>query len=233
MISFKHFSFDLWFTLIKSNPNFKKEKALYFFKNYNSKNKSLFEVEDILRRVDLLCNSINEKTGGNITSEEMHLLVIHELNNERDLFESIDLNDLYKNLEELFFSNQPVVFSNSTIDVLDKIRQIPDISMSVLSNTAYIKGSTLRKLLHSLDISKYFDFQIYSDEVKSSKPNPKIFKELINCIQSHRYDKPIEYDKIIHIGDSVTADINGARLMGIESMLINSNGKNIESIFGL
>jgi len=32
---YRHYSFDLWLTLIKSNPGFKAERAHYFFENYN------------------------------------------------------------------------------------------------------------------------------------------------------------------------------------------------------
>ena len=70
---YKHYSFDLWLTLIKSNPNFKKERALFFHKNFNSKKKNIEEIEKIFRQVDIICNSINEKTGKNIDADEMYL----------------------------------------------------------------------------------------------------------------------------------------------------------------
>ena len=31
----EHYSFDLWLTLIKSNPLFKPARIEYFFENYN------------------------------------------------------------------------------------------------------------------------------------------------------------------------------------------------------
>ncbi len=33
MQEIKHYSFDLWFTLIKSNPKFKEERAKFFHRN--------------------------------------------------------------------------------------------------------------------------------------------------------------------------------------------------------
>ena len=63
MSRFRHYSFDLWLTLIKSNPAYKPERAGIFYRDYNSLNKSLEEIAAIFRQVDLMCNAINEKTG--------------------------------------------------------------------------------------------------------------------------------------------------------------------------
>ena len=63
MAFYKHYSFDLWLTLIKSNPRFKQERTSYFYEKFNTKNKSIEEVALIFRQVDLMVNAINEKTG--------------------------------------------------------------------------------------------------------------------------------------------------------------------------
>jgi putative hydrolase of the HAD superfamily len=229
--SFKHFSFDLWLTLIKSNPEFKKKRALYFYKNFNSNKKSLSEVENAFRKIDLMCNSINEKTGGNIDSEEMYLMVIFDLNGDNYLFENIELKDIYTDLENIFFDYSPQIYNEYTIDVLNKLKQNQDLSMSILSNTAFIKGKTLRKLLNNINISQYFDFQIYSDEVNISKPNPEIYRRLIHEIYSVRKNNSLKYDEIIHVGDNINADFYGASNFGIQSLLINSNNYTIKYLY--
>lgn len=231
MGSIKHFSFDLWFTLIKSNPNFKKERALFLYKEFNTKAKTLSEVESVIRRVDLMCNSINEKTGKNIDAEEMYSMVLYEINDGKEILEKTDMKHLYLNLEKLFFNYPPEVFDEYTIKTLDKIKQQPGITMSILSNTAFIKGSSLRLLLNYLDISKYFDFQIYSDEENVSKPNPLIFTRLIEEINLRREDSIEDENQIIHIGDNLFADFNGAISYGLNSKLINSNGQTIRSVY--
>ena len=70
---YQHYSFDLWLTLIKSNPHFKKERALFFHKHLNTKHKSIEEVEKTFRQVDLMSNATNEKTGQNISANELYL----------------------------------------------------------------------------------------------------------------------------------------------------------------
>jgi putative hydrolase of the HAD superfamily len=227
----KHFSFDLWFTLIKSNPAFKKERALYFHRTFNSINKSIEEVELVFRNVDLMCNAINEQTGKNISSEEMYLMVIYQLNNSPAPFGGIDIGSLYKEMEALIFKYNPTVFNPQTISCLERIKQNPDTTLNILSNTAFIKGSTLRTVIEYLQLSKYFDFQIYSDETGTSKPNAAIFNILFDNIYSVRKSKDISLSEILHVGDNPIADIAGAESVGISAFQINSNDKLITNLF--
>ncbi len=229
-LEIKHYSFDLWLTLIKSNPIFKKERAIYFYENYNINNESLEFVEKAFRNVDLMCNAINEKTGGNVDSEEMYLMVIYQINNSNAFFKDINLSELYSKMELLFFKYAPILFDENTIVVLDKLKVNSDNYLNILSNTAFIKGSTLKLLLDKLNISKYFDFQIYSDEVGFSKPNSKIFDLLLEQINSCRNNIVLPKQQIMHVGDNEIADIEGAKTAGLQTFLINSNNKNILNI---
>ena len=104
MKRYKHYSFDLWLTLIKSNPEFKKQRALYFYKKYNTGNKPVGEVEAVFKRIDNLCNAVNEKTGKNIDAEEMYLMVISYLNDFEISFDNIDLIELYLEIEKIIFN---------------------------------------------------------------------------------------------------------------------------------
>ena len=144
---YKHYSFDLWLTLIKSNPDFKKQRALYFFKNYNSQKKTILEIETIFREVDLMCNSINEKTGKNLDSDEMYLRVLSQINNSND-FSSINFDDLYREIEIIFFNYLPVLYNEETIITLDKLKNESGSSFNILSNTAFIKGNSLKQVLN-------------------------------------------------------------------------------------
>lgn len=223
----KHCSIDLWYSLIKSNPVFKAKRALYFYEKVNTKNKSLEQVEATFRKIDLMCNAINEKTGNNICAEEMYGMVIYLLNDSMLDFEKEKLAYLYEELETLFFQFSPILFNEQTIPTLQKLKKTK--TLSILSNTAFIKASSLRKLLSNLNIEQYFSFQIYSDEVGFSKPNQAIFKLMIykiNLVHNGILNK-----QILHIGDNPLADIEGAKALGINTFLINSNDKIIANIF--
>jgi putative hydrolase of the HAD superfamily len=224
---YKHYSFDLWLTLIKSNPNFKKERALFFHKNFNSKKKNIEEVEKIFRQVDIICNSINEKTGKNIDADEMYLMVIYLLNDSSDLFSDINLEWLYQEMENLVFNFLPIIYSDETPGIIERIKQTQKSTIGILSNTAFIKGQTLRKVLENLQIAQYFDFQLYSDEVGLSKPNQSFFDVMIQTATAKHAETSIKLNEIIHIGDNPKADIEGGLIAGVNVFQINSNNYTI------
>lgn len=230
MKTYKHYSFDLWLTLIKSNPVFKKERALFFYKHLNAADKSLEEVELIFRKVDLMSNTINQKSGSNLKAEEMYLMVIYEINGSNSTFENLDINWLLQEMEQLFFQYIPTIYNSKTLSTLHKLKEIPDVSMSILSNTAFIKGSTVRVVLERLEMAQFFDFQLYSDEVNMSKPNYEFFALMIEKIYYKRLHDNLTFDDVIHVGDNEIADIHGANNFGINSFLINSNNKTIDDL---
>ncbi|WP_295772020.1 HAD family hydrolase [uncultured Mucilaginibacter sp.] len=227
MPHYKHYSFDLWLTLIKSNPLFKQRRSLYFYENYNSLQKTLPEVEAIFRQVDVMCNCINERTGKNIDADEMYLMVISHLHNNQVNLHSINTDELYQRMEALLFENLPQVYCDDTLAILATIKD-SGASINILSNTGFIKGSTLRQVLQQLGISRYIDFHLYSDELGISKPNPKFFQLMID--QAAILNKSITLKDIVHIGDNPIADVAGAEAMGLNAILINSNQKSITSL---
>jgi putative hydrolase of the HAD superfamily len=229
MVLYKHYSFDLWMTLIKSNPVFKQERTRFFYDNFNQGSKTIEEINAIFRRVDLMCNAINEKTGGSIASEEMYLMVISEMNDYSNAFENINLIALYTEMEQLLFKYMPLVYCNNTAQVLSKIKQQEDVTVSLLSNTAFVKGSSLRQVLKHIGLDGYFDFQLYSDETGFSKPNKQMFHLMLNGVAAVR-DNVVNTNEIVHIGDNVLADVHGANATGIHGILINSNNVSITSL---
>jgi putative hydrolase of the HAD superfamily len=227
---YQHYSFDLWLTLIKSNPEFKIQRTKIFHRDFNPSNKSIDEVARIFRQVDLMCNAVNENTGKNIDSDEMYLMVISLINDNRLNIKDIDTGKLYKDMETLLFNYLPVPYSPVTIEVLDHLKNKSGGTFSLLSNTGFIKGLTLKKVLTELKIDQYFDFQLYSDEAGMSKPNPAFFELMLQNIKRVNHPKQINLNNIIHVGDNPVTDVEGANAAGIKSMLINSNNQYITSL---
>jgi len=229
MAFYKHYSFDLWLTLIKSNPTFKIERTRYFYNNFNSKHKSIEEIAIVFRQVDLMVNAINEKTGKNVDADEMYLMVIGMINDFSYDFNDLNLEQLDIDMEELLFEHMPLLYCENCLPVLSEIKNNDLSSTNILSNTGFIKGVILRKVLHHLQIDQYIDFHLYSDEVRLSKPNPKFFKLMLSTIDKKKHPELLLND-IIHVGDNPYADIRGANAMGIKSMLINSNNQSISTL---
>ena len=226
---YKHYSFDLWLTLIKSDPAFKIERTKYFHKNFNATKKTIEEVALVFRQVDLMVNAINEKTGKNIDADEMYLMVISIINDYSTAFQDIDVEGLYLEMEALLLKHMPLLYCSECIGVLSKLRESDLSTVSILSNTGFIKGKTLRKVLKHLELDSLLDFQLYSDEVRLSKPNHEFFQLMLDTIDQKKHPE-IELKQIIHIGDNPNADVRGAEAVGINSLLINSNHLSISHL---
>jgi len=226
---YKHYSFDLWLTLIRSNPNFKIERTKYFFDHFNFKNKTLATVKSIFRNVDVTANRINEKTGKNLDVDELYLLIIALMNDYEVDLQTVDIQRVYDELEIKLFENLPDLYDENTKSTLKYLKEDTRASIGLLSNTGFIKGITLRQVLKKLDIAEYFDFQIYSDEIKLSKPNPELFAFLIERVRK-QHQREILPSEIIHIGDNPIADIEGGKKAGMATFLLNSNQKSIKNL---
>lgn len=220
---FKHYSFDLWLTLIRSNPEFKSRRAQYFFDRFNHKQKSADEVRAIFRNTDVMCNRVNELTGKNIDFDEMYLMIVAAMNDYEVDLSTVLVDEIYKDLEDLFFEFHPVLFDEQTRPTLENLSQ--SASLNILSNTGFIKGTTLSRLLEQLGIAQYFDFQLYSDEKRISKPNPAFFQSMLEQVP-----EGISLEEVVHVGDNPRADVKGAEAMGIHAFQINSNEYRIQDL---
>lgn len=225
---YKHYSFDLWLTLIKSNPLFKLRRTEIFYRQFNPGKKSVEQVAEIFRQVDIMCNTINEKTGKNIDADEMYLMVISMISDFTIDLDDINLEPLNRQMNELLFSHVPLLYSDETADTLAYLKQRQACTISILSNTGFIKGSTLREVLKIIGINHFFDFQLYSDEAGFSKPNQNFFSLMFNKVRG--LHKNCTANDIIHIGDNYKADIEGATLAGMNYLLVNSNHISIKTL---
>ena len=170
----------------------------------------------MVRHYDVLCNNINEKTGLNIDTFEIYYLILNALNVNIDEIGIERLSHFYKEAEMLFMKFKPDL-TYPKVQLLFKEIIEQEKTISILSNTAFIKGTTLRVLLKHYELDNFFSFQIYSDETGFSKPSNEIFKLVYNEVKSF---KSIEKKEILHIGDNRIADYNGALNFGFDALLV-------------
>ena len=211
----KHVSFDLWLTLIKSHPEFK-DKRNQLFKTYFNIPCEIEEVAAAIRHFDVFCNDTNQRTGLNFNTFEIYYLILDRLKMDLDLISTSQLNEFYNECEHLFLQYKPILIVENIENILKKLKN-SNITINVLSNTAFIKGKTLRQLIDFYGLTNYFDFQIYSDETGFSKPNSKMFDMVFtqaNALQT------VGKNEILHIGDNKIADFNGATNYGFNAQLV-------------
>ncbi|WP_276964021.1 HAD family hydrolase [Chryseobacterium sp.] len=210
----RHFSFDLWLTLIKSHPEFK-TKRVELFSSFFNVDKPIERVAKTVKYYDNLCNTINEVTGGNINTFEIYLMILGALDVDVKELNKEKLNAFYAKSEDLFLEYRPVVIFENIHDFFEDIKN-QGKTINILSNTGFIKGKTMRKFLIHENLDQYIDFHIYSDEINCSKPNPLIFQEVKNNIK----DKDLPLHQILHIGDNPVADYQGAKDFGFSAHLL-------------
>src|SRR5918992_2179062 len=72
----------------------------------------------------------------------------------------------------------------------------------------------LPELLHALDLVGKFDFIAASARIGFEKPHPRIFQWALEKAD-------VRAETVIHVGDHLDADVEGARGVGIEGVLID------------
>ena len=81
--------------------------------------------------------------------------------------------------------------------------------MAVLSNW----HGALHRILEARGIREFFDRVLISSEVGWSKPHPAIFRTALEELD-------LQPEETVHVGDSVTEDVEGALAVGMRALLI-------------
>ncbi|WP_112180469.1 MULTISPECIES: HAD family hydrolase [Paraliobacillus] len=115
-----------------------------------------------------------------------------------------------KALSELMFNHwmKPSIFEDSL-----KFFEYNTIPIYVLSNIDTFDIKTAIEF-HKLKVNGL----VTSEDVNSYKPRPEMFQKALKLSN-------LSKNEVIHIGDSLSSDVNGAMKIGIKSVWINRNKK--------
>lgn len=203
----KHISFDFWNTIYFSNPEFKKERNLLL------SNKSDFEIEEIQKAVTEISKFHNDKALSKnrlINSEQLNYM----------LFDKIGIKNNKTNvllcIYDLFQKNHPI-FRYKLPDLINILKD-QRVTLSIMSNTAYIPGSEIRKILKKNNLLKYFSFCQFSDEFGFGKPANLIFDDMKIKVKSIHGN--LNWSQILHVGDDIKCDILGGIENGIKTLKV-------------
>jgi len=119
----------------------------------------------------------------------------------------------FRRLSELF-----LVVSNwhvfpDVMPALDGIKE-RNLKLGAVSNWVW----QLPELLHSLRLVSHFDFLAVSARVGFEKPHPEIFRHALA-------EAGVAPGEALHVGDHLDADVEGARAVGIDAVLIDRHGR--------
>jgi putative hydrolase of the HAD superfamily len=228
-MAIKHISLDLWLTLIRSDPRFREQRIRFLADEFNPKKLSTDEISILIKDVDICCNDTNQVTGRNLTANEMYCMVLHRMGNTLTSFSDDDITGIKNTINSFLDVYPPVYYDAGIVPVLDKLAA-DGYSLSLSSNTAFLEGQVLSRVLDYLQLLPRFRFIVYSDELKYSKPSPYFFNEVYRhagLLHQHK----LERNEIVHVGDNPLADIKGAAACGMKTFLVHSNKQRLEDFY--
>jgi putative hydrolase of the HAD superfamily len=217
----KHISFDLWMTLIRSNPDFRKKRAEIIAKKFNPGNKNVEEIIQLIIDTDKNCDRYNESRNTKIPAVKMYSAILKKMG-----IPSVAIQhnaDLLMNISnELFLEYSPLLLNSHIPDTLKTLKD-SGLNLSIGSNTGFIEGNILKSLLDKLNILHYFSFLIFSDEMKMSKPSARFYLRIWENTTFHK-------SEILHVGDNPINDYQGAVDFGFNALLLTDTNYSFDDI---
>jgi HAD superfamily hydrolase (TIGR01549 family) len=206
LIMIKAVILDFGDTLVEGGINYKEyHEAVLRYLNGIGFNISLKEVKSALSQAIGRLNKMRAK-GKEQTFEEVYEFFLRSLAIPGDAEILGEIHDIFK---KYYVSN----FFHCTGDVLKELSK--RYMLALLSNTMSDKPYDL---LRDYGFMKYFDVVVCSRDLGIRKPNPNIFRHVLDklCIT------PAE---AVHVGDSIKADMKGASGVGITGIWIKVPGE--------
>lgn len=87
-----------------------------------------------------------------------------------------------------------------------------EYTLGIISDTIHTHGRGLRHLLQQQGLLQYFDYFIFSDEIRASKPSTEVFRQAILGLDVMAHE-------LVHIGDRESNDVDGPLSMGMRAVL--------------
>lgn len=205
--------FDLWGTLMKSNPLFKEAKKILFkkyFPEYTPK-----ECDNALEYAKRDLNSLIESSGMQPARGVMLNQFYYRLTGSLDL-SSVqvekklrEFDDDYQKLVLIF---PPLWYDKNSLRVLTDLLLSDEHLVYIITNTLFIDGQIIKNVFLDKNLS---EIPIISSSNRNvSKPHPKIVED---------FRHPLD----LVIGDNLITDGGLARNLGIDFFQINTNNKTI------
>jgi putative hydrolase of the HAD superfamily len=218
----RHISFDLWLTLIKSNPLFKRKRAELIADKFYPKKMKVEQIDALIRQKDKLFDRYSELYGIKIPACRMYMSVLNAIDSQSH---NVDIEDalwLTRQSNELLTDYPPQLLNEQIPDILRNLQSETE-SLNIGSNTGYMEGKIMRKILKNIGIYDFFTFFVFSDEIRVSKPFSGFFRSILDRTN-------VPKSNILHIGDNVKTDYSGALDFGFKALLITNPNYTLHDI---
>jgi putative hydrolase of the HAD superfamily len=206
-----HCSFDFWDTIARSNPDFKQQRNALLANHFTV---SAETVAAVFSEVGRKYNRMQEKSTGHYDAKILLCKVIEGLG-YRESYQRVTY--LFDTVMELFYENQPRIRPDVAAAIAHC--KLLGVSMSIISNTAFIPGSQVKRFLDETFGHETFPIQLYSDELGMAKPNKSIFYRA-HALVCEYYSTSIAMCNMLHVGDNPINDYKAAQSLGMDAYAI-------------
>jgi putative hydrolase of the HAD superfamily len=118
-------------------------------------------------------------------------------------------DEFYRRVDEAFRQRSSWYVFPDVVPALDALRG-SGVRLAVISNWTWAAP----ELLHDLELASHFEAMVISSRVGFQKPNAGIFRHALDLMG-------VGPERAVHVGDSMAADVQGARAVGIHPVLID------------
>ncbi|CAG8543789.1 8246_t:CDS:2 [Rhizophagus irregularis] len=129
---------------------------------------------------------------------------------------SLILPTLSTNLYNKFTTSETYELYDDTVHVLNELHNNRKIKLGVISNL----DERIENIFSSLNIRQYFNFILLSGKFGIEKPDARIFEKAIELGEINTTNKEERRKQILHVGDDKVRDYQGAKNVGISTLLI-------------
>ena len=199
--------FDLWETLITNSHQVTRAHADFRLQRMARILETTPEqINDAYRYIWTRCQELYWSNDKDIPTRTQLAHFLEALDREVDERTMQELEDVYANaVIEVLPSIVP-----GADDVLRELRT--RFALGLISNTGRTPGSALRTVLERLNIAKYFDAMVFSNEHGECKPQLSFFESI-------RAALGVPFHEMVFVGDNPYVDVYGAQRSGMHGVL--------------
>lgn len=202
-------SIDLWNTLLVSNPG-GRNKRVAWFSRVSGHDKEV--VRSAIAKVKAEANGEMMATGHQVYSSLAFERVFELLGMDRSPEQIAECDAVFVSTMAEF---PPVIAAEDRTALGQLAKYFP---LYLVSNTMFSPGTTMRSVLKSLDLDRFFQEIVFSDECGYAKPAREIFESLPGLVNR-------EAETVCHIGDDRVADGEGATKLGYQYLFAQASSE--------
>ncbi len=215
-------SFDIWDTLLKSNPNYRDRRTDVIGRNLIGEKYDPIAVNAAVAEVKRIMDD-NAVSDGKQYGFLERINAIYEMLDPAIRIPELtdEVRDrVYEQKADIMRQYPPVLLEECIPAVFQSLKRIlcSDLSsmkIALISNTGFIDGVHMRVALETLGLMQYVDYALFSNEINMSKPNPEVFQMLMQ-------QSGLKPQNILHVGDNHKADYGGATAVGAYALHLNT-----------